>query len=468
MSAKCLEKYKYNWPYFDPAKDAHWAKINDRSYVRHLKENKEDLELDSRWPGFFPSAICFVTTTDGDVTALEKVVGASIVNRFPYVMAISVCIEQLSKRHYARSRFIEILEKGGVVAIQYFEPGPYIDALMSSINHISDDKIEKRIPCLKLPIHNAITNDSPVFSDAYMVYEARLVKPCSDFTGEPIFETNFTDFGSHRIYYLEIEAIQLREDIAKGDSQIYWRSLPYWTPTNGFQDDIIQESQPFIDIRYQKGYSPNYYFPSGNTVAFEYDKIESGMAVKLVPPLAENQVEVDNDRARWPCFFPSSAGMITTLDSDGVPNLMPCGSTSIFVRHPLCIGICVSYAEINIRYAPRGSLGALNETGRFCCGVPFIHDAIIDAIKYSGNVSIKKDKKKIQNAGLKMELHGCFPVLQDLPIHFFCEVVKAVRLGTHFLYIGEVKSILVRDDVNTDNPLKWYPYPDVVKRNRSG
>ena len=65
-----------------------------------------------------------------------------------------------------------------------------------------------------------------------------------------------------------------------------------------------------------------------------------------------------------------------------------------------------------------------------------------------------------------MELHGQYRVLQVLPINFFCEVVKVVRLETHLSYIGEVKSILVRDDVTTDNPLKWYPYPDIVKNKK--
>lgn len=464
MSSEMLENYKYNWPYFNPDEDAQWEKSNNSSYVRQFPETKEELELDSRWPGFFPSPICFVSTTDGEHNALEKVVGATIVNRFPYIIALSFCIEPLSKRHYPRNRFTEMLEKGGVVAVQYFEPGAHIDAVMAAINQVPDEDIDKRIAHSQLPIHKAMTNDSPVFKDAYLVYEARLAKASKDFYGEPIYEQPYTDLGSHRIYYLEIEAIQLREDITRGDSQIYWQALPTWTPQNELQDEVLQESQPLIDVKYKKGYSPNYYFPSGNTIAFEYDKIEDGMAIKYLPPLPEDQVEVDNDRARWPCFFPSSAGMITTWDSSGSPNLMPCGSTSILVRHPLCIGICVSYAEINIRYAPRGSLRALNETKRFGCGVPFINDTIIDAMKYAGNISINEDNNKIQNAGLQVDEHDWSPVLPALPVHFFCEVVKVVRLGTHFLYLGEVKSIQVRKDVNAKNPIKWFPYPDVIRR----
>ena len=353
MSKEKLDKYLYKWPYFNPSEEKSWVKEGDSQFVRYLPEKKEELEIDSRWPGFFPSPICFVTTSDSEITALEKVVGASIVNRFPYIIALSFCIEPLSKRHYVRSRFMETLEKGETVCVHYFEPGDDIDAVMRAINEVSDDNIDKRIEFTGLATRKAKTNDSPVFSSAYMVYEAKLVKPGKDFSGNPIFEKPYTDFGSHRIYYLEIEAIQLREDISNGTSQIHWKALPEWEPKNQLQNEVVATTTPLIDVKYQKGYSPNYFFPSKNTIGFEYDTIENGMAIKVLPQLPEDQVEVDNDRARWPCFFPSSVGMITTWDSSGAPNLMPCGSTTILVRHPLCIGVCVSYAEINIRYAPR-------------------------------------------------------------------------------------------------------------------
>ncbi len=465
MSKEKLNKYLYKWPYFNPTDEKSWEKQENTQFVRFLPEKKEELELDSRWPGFFPSPICFVTTSDGDITALEKVVGASIVNRFPYIIALSFCIEPLSKRHYVRSRFMETLEKGEAVSVHYFEPGDDIDKVMKSINEVSDENIDQRIEFSGLKTRKAKTNESPVFSSAYMVYEARLVKPGTDFGGEQIFEQPFTDFGSHRIYYLEIEAIQLREDISKGDSQIYWKALPTWEPTKKLQNVTNIKKSPLIDVKFQKGYSPNYLFPAKNTIGFEFDSIEFGMAVKVLPKLPEDQVEVDNDRARWPCFFPSSVGMITTWDKSRAPNLMPCGSTTILVRHPLCIGICVSYAEINERYAPRGSIRALNENKKFGCGVPFINDTIVDAIKYAGNISINSDLDKILNSGLEVENNDWSPILPALPIHFDCEVVKVVRLGTHFLYIGEVKAIRVREDVNSENPLNWYPYPDVLVNN---
>jgi flavin reductase (DIM6/NTAB) family NADH-FMN oxidoreductase RutF len=358
---------------------------------------------------------------------------------------------------------MKMLEAGKTVAIQYFEPGESIDKIMNVINTIEDDIIQTRIKATSIETKKAKTNDSPVFKDAYLVYEARLVKPGKDFEGEAIFEKPYTDYGSHRIYYLEIEAIQLREDISKCESQILWKSLPNWQAKSPLQESPQNASKPLIDVKYQKGYSTEYYFPAKNTIGFEYDKLEDGMAIKFLPPLPQDQVEVDNDKARWPCFFPSSVGMITTWDADGVPNLMPCGSTSVLVRHPLSIAVCVSYAKINVRYAPRASLDNLLKQKKFICGVPFVNETVIDAIKYSGNISVSQDKNKIINSGLQYLNDAHSPLIPAFPVNFRCKIVDIIRLGTHFLFLGEVESVIVRDDVTKANCLKWYSYPDVVK-----
>jgi len=287
------------------------------------------------------------------------------------------------------------------------------------------------------------------------------VKPSRDFGGVPIYETPWKDIGSHRVYFLEINAVQLREDIADGRSQIAWRSLPAWSPQMEIPAAVPVNGQD-AGNRYRKGYSANYRFPSSSTTAFESDYRQNGMAVKLLAPLPEEQVEVDNDRARWPCFFPSAAGMITTWAAPGVPNLMPCGSTTIVSRHPLTFAVAVSYAPINQRYAPRASLDIIRKAGRFGCGVPFVNDAVIDAIRYAGNTSLALDPHKVANAGLTVYPLEWSPVLAALPLHFDCQVVGEVRLGTHILFLGEVRRILARKDLTPHNPLQWCAWPALV------
>jgi hypothetical protein len=114
-----------------------------------------------------------------------------------------------------------------------------------------------------------------------------------------------------------------------------------------------------------KAYQSDYVFPSAGTIAFAADEHRDGFAIKYLPPLPEDQVEVDDDRARGPWFFPSSVGLITVEDGEGRVGGMACGSTTILSRHPLTVAICVSYARINERHARRASLDLLERANRF-------------------------------------------------------------------------------------------------------
>jgi flavin reductase (DIM6/NTAB) family NADH-FMN oxidoreductase RutF len=429
-----------------------------------MPEQPAEFAQDSQWPAFFPSAVCIVSASNGRATVIEREVGASIVNRFPYVVAVSLSRESLTERHHVRRSFMDTLEEGGVAALQFLVPGPELDAVLGAIARITDSEAAARVAATGLPTRTAATNGTRIFEAAYLVYEARLAKPQRDFDGKPIFDRPWVDVGSHRIYFLEINAITLRSDIAAGDTQIRWRSLPSWSPLRA--DLPPDQSSTVSATSYTKGYAPRYAFPSSATTAFEYDEMVDGRAIKHLPPLPEDQVEVDDDRARWPCFFPSSAGLITSWNPDGTPNLMPCGSTTVVSRHPFVVAPCVSYARINSRYALRHSLDVIRQTGRFGCSVPFISDRIIDAIKYAGNISITHDRDKVRNSGLHLAVDSNYgPVIAESPIHFDCEVVDEVRLGTHIMFLGKVRRILVRTDVGPDNPLEWYPWATLTSEN---
>jgi flavin reductase (DIM6/NTAB) family NADH-FMN oxidoreductase RutF len=263
------------------------------------------------------------------------------------------------------------------------------------------------------------------------------------------------------VYFLEINAIQLRQEIAEQRQQIVWRSLPAWQPQHEVQGAVRPKTSRPPAAEYQKAYTPHYLYPAPSTAAFEADDVAHGMAIRHLPPLPEEQVEIDNDRARWPCFFPSSAGMITMESASGVSSLTPCGSTTILSRHPLVVAPCIAYARINVRYAPRAALDLIRRRGRFGCGVPYVSDLIVSAITYAGNVSFANDPEKLAHAGLEAELGDGAPVLPALPIHFDCQVIGEVRLGTHAMFLGEVRKIRVRTDVTPENPLEWCPWAAV-------
>ena len=427
-----LAPYRYRWPREELAEAGGWRRAADGGVERALPEPAAELARDSRWPALFPSPICLVTAAHGTTAVLERVVGPSIVNRFPYVLALSFCVQPLSGRHYARRAFTRVLEAGGEAAVQFLAPGAALDAVLGAIEATPEPDTASRLARTGLGTRRATTSAAPVFADAYLVYEGRLVRPGRDLDGEPIYPRPWLDVGSHRVYFLEVRAIQLRRDIAEGRSQIRWRSLPAWSPARATDAPVV-----------------------------EADGLEAGMAVKHLPSEAADQVEVDNDRARWPCFFPSSVGMITTWAADDRPNLMPCGSTTVVSRAPLVITPCVGYAAINERYAPRLTLELIRKNRAFGCGVPFISDRVVAAIKYAGNVSFQVAGDKVARAGLAVERGGPAPVLPELPVHFDCEVLDEVRLGTHVMFLGAVRRIRVRADVTPGNPLEWCPWADV-------
>jgi|MDTC01.1.fsa_nt_gb flavin reductase (DIM6/NTAB) family NADH-FMN oxidoreductase RutF len=456
------QNFSYNWPYSDlgPASGWHPNKAGT-CLQRDLPETSEQLAADSRWPAFFPSPICFVTTTNGKKIGFEKVVGPSIVNRFPYIAALSFCRENLSNRHHERKHFSKLLEASGSVAIQFLSQGDQLATSLKVIADIPEDETHERLKLAGLETRQGETVDAPILNDAYMVYEGKLVEPKKDFSGKDIYKKPIADIGSHRVYFIEITAIQLRADIAEGKSQIHWQGLPEWTPNPNLPAACGVTPKPGLADHYQKGYTPRYKFPAANTVAFEADDVAHGMAIKHLSSLPEDQVEIDNDRARWPCFFPSPTGMITAWTDLGQANLMPCGSTTIISRHPLIIAPSISYSTINERYAPRASLEFIRNAGSFGCGVAYIDDELTKAIRYSGTTSFANDPEKIANSGLHTTSRPLAPQLDELPIHFECDLIGEVRMGTHIMFLGEVKSILVRNDLCTDNPLSWCPWAKI-------
>jgi len=426
-----------------------------------MPETREELARDSRWPAFFPAPICITTTSHRGLAHVEKVVGASIVNRFPYVVALSYCRDPISSRHYVRRTFMQALEASGRSTVQFLMPGAKLQALMTAIAVVSEDRPLERFAAAGLPIHQE-AEASCIFDDAFLVYQTRLARPGHDFEGRSIYPEPWIDVGSHRIYFLEIESIALREEIASGTAPLHWRSLPVW---HGAQlqrrpDPDLQEKrmEALSRATFVKSYQPDYVFPGPGTIAFAADEHLNGFAVKHLPPLPQDQVEVDNDLARWPCFFPSSVGLITAEDRSGNLGGLACGSTTILSRHPLTIAICVSYARINERYARRASLDFLESADRFGCGVPFYHADVLDAISYLGNVSRFSDPEKVQNCGLTPTRLGSSIGFSELPVHYDCRIVDRRRLGTHVLILGEVSHIFVRRDVAPETPLEWCPW----------
>jgi flavin reductase (DIM6/NTAB) family NADH-FMN oxidoreductase RutF len=447
----------YSWPtapYEAPAGEGLFRSAD-------LRETAATLAGDSRWPAFFPSPIGLVTAGTGPAAVLERVVGPMIVNRFPLVMAVSLCREPLSPRHYARDLVMRRIEETGAAAVQFVAPGPVLASALDAIAHHPDARAASRIAHARLPTRPLALTGTSALEDAYLVYEGRLAEPATSVDGHPIYERPWLDVGSHRVYFLEVVAVHLETRIARGERQIAWHSLPLWQGSEAVPSPPY-DAAALARQRYVKTYTPDYRFPSPGTVAFEPDEIAGDRSVRHLPPLGAEQVVVDNERARWPCFFPSSAGMLTAWQEDGRPTAMPCGSSAIVSRLPLTFAACISNSAINERYAPRATLQVLRRGRRLGVGVPYTAPEIVRAISYLGNISVRDDPDKVRHAGLAIVDGGPSPLLAQLPIHFDCRVTGEANLGTHVMVLAEVDRIHVRRDLAPERPLAWLPWANVV------
>jgi flavin reductase (DIM6/NTAB) family NADH-FMN oxidoreductase RutF len=460
--------FRYVWPRPGEINAAEitgerWSRHPEFRYlVRNLHETREELAQDSRWPGFFPSPLCLVTTQAGGRCYLEKVVGASIVNRFPYVLALSFCSEPLSDRHYVRHTFMDALDISGRVAVQFMFPGAALATVMGTIASVADERADERLARSGLPTRIGVSSGAPVFAASCLVYEGRLVQPGRDWEGTPMNQQPSIDIGSHRVYFFEIETISLRRDIAAGRQKLYWRSLPVWrgapAATMMSAQRAAVRSRLLAQSGYLKSYQPDYVFPTDGTIAFKADEHRGDFAIMHLPPLAEDQVEIDNDAARWPCFFPSSLGLITSRARDGRTASLACGSTTILSRHPLTFAVCVSYARINARYAPRASLDVLADADRLGVSVPFYRSDVLEAIGYLGNVSGRDDAEKMRNCGLTEVVLGKTPAFAELPLHYDCRIVRTIPLGTHRMFLAEAERIFMHPELSEATPLEWCPW----------
>ena len=94
----------------------------------------------------------------------------------------------------------------------------------------------------------------------------------------PIYSSPWKDHGSHRIYFLEIESIALREDIASGKGATVVAQPPGLARRAGAYP-VRRLCAPSRDVlsrtSFTKAYAPDYVFPGPGTIAFQSDEHET-------------------------------------------------------------------------------------------------------------------------------------------------------------------------------------------------
>jgi flavin reductase (DIM6/NTAB) family NADH-FMN oxidoreductase RutF len=137
-------------------------------------------------------------------------------------------------------------------------------------------------------------------------------------------------------------------------------------------------------------------------------------------------------------LFPTPVFIVSTYDSSGKPNAMAVAWGGICCSAPPCVA--VSLREATYTY------GNIMERKAFIVNIP--SQKHIKEVDYLGVASGKKEDK-FAAAGLTPCKSGIVdaPYIKEFPLNLACRLINTVKIGLHTQFIGEIKDILVDEDM---------------------
>lgn len=402
-------------------------KTNEKG-VHPLNESlKTFKKKDSKWPVFFPSNNSFLLFKNKNDYIVEKLTGATVVNRFPLIIGFSISSKNLSRRHVNKTSIIKKLVTNKKFSINLIEH-KNIDKLItknSFYNNIHIDKlnVEKHFDCINF---------------AYQSIECKFLRKIKIY--------------SHTLILAEINKITInKKDIKK--KYLLWKPLPE------INKKILFTLKKNTKIDYMKRFTNNYRYDFLNNSDHYIRSKENKnfISYKIKKFKLSEQIKLNNNQAKWPIFFPSSLGIIGS-SKNNKPNFMPCGSTFVVSRFPMTIGIAISHSKINERYRFRNTLNNIIKNKKFTVGVPFNNAKLIKWINFMGNITSVDHPKKMDFMNFNYKKNNYGPYLNEIPITLMCESVKKIKMKTHTLIIGKIKKYFI----SKENFLfKWSPFANL-------
>jgi len=133
--------------------------------------------------------------------------------------------------------------------------------------------------------------------------------------------------------------------------------------------------------------------------------------------------------------YPSPAGLITSVDTEGRPNVLTLGEVfNLSIRDPVIVGIAIA--------KPRYSHELISAAGEFVINMPSAD--MVEIVDRCGMVSGRKIDK--------FEAFGLTPLPADIvrppliaecPVNIECRLLEVREIGDHDLFAGEVVAVHV-------------------------
>lgn len=137
--------------------------------------------------------------------------------------------------------------------------------------------------------------------------------------------------------------------------------------------------------------------------------------------------------------YPSPAALITSVDSQGTPNIITLGEVfNISIRKPVILGIAIRPATY--------SHSLISETGEYVVNLPTTQ--ILRQVDGCGTVSGRQGIDKFALFGLTPlpAEHVRPPLIAECPVNIECAVISRQTVGDHDLFLGDVAAVHVDED----------------------
>ncbi len=127
--------------------------------------------------------------------------------------------------------------------------------------------------------------------------------------------------------------------------------------------------------------------------------------------------------------YPTPAGLITSVDADGKPNIITLGEVfNISISRPVILGIAIRKAT--------HSHGSISQCGEYVVNLPT--QAIAEQVWACGRVS-GRSVDKFALTGLTPLPASVVkpPLIAECPVNIECRVTGIQEIGDHDLFLGE-------------------------------
>ena len=137
--------------------------------------------------------------------------------------------------------------------------------------------------------------------------------------------------------------------------------------------------------------------------------------------------------------YPSPAGLITSVDADGRPNIITLGEVfNVSISRPVILGLAIRPATY--------SHGLIRESGEFVVNLP--PASLVRQVDQCGNVSGRDGVDKFELTGLT-PMPSTFvrpPLIAECPVNIECKLNSVQTVGDHDLFLGEAVAVHVDED----------------------